>query len=101
MLKAVYMVLGITASAEFLGKLALGTGFTSQIRPRKYFTIPKASLERMLDDLEQLINFFVIESQRIVFAENLYATGAVSNIVVTLISEICADKRSFRPSSLP
>jgi hypothetical protein len=59
--------------------VALGKGLTSQFRPRKYFTIPKASLERLLDDCEQFINFFVIESQRIVFAENVYTTIAVSS----------------------
>lgn len=75
--KAVYLTLGATATAEVAGKLTFGQGFTSQFRPRKYFTIPKASLERLLDDVEQLINFFVIESQRIIFAENVYATVAV------------------------
>jgi hypothetical protein len=80
-LKLLYMILGATATAEVAGQLAFGRGLTSQFRPRQYFTIPKASLERLLDDVEQLINFFVIESQRIVFAENVYATGAVSNPV--------------------
>ncbi|KAF2262730.1 hypothetical protein CC78DRAFT_605771 [Lojkania enalia] len=75
--KGIYITLGVTASAEIAGKALLGRGLTSQFRPRKYFTIPKASLERLLDDMEQLINFFVIESQRIVFAENVYATVAV------------------------
>ncbi|KAF2193779.1 hypothetical protein K469DRAFT_242632 [Zopfia rhizophila CBS 207.26] len=74
--KAIYMTLGLTATAEVAGQLALGKGLTSQFRPRKYFIIPKASLERLLDDVEQFINFFVIESQRIVFAENVYATIA-------------------------
>jgi hypothetical protein len=68
----------VTAAAEVVGQLALGRGLTSQFRPRQYFTFPKASLERFLDDMEQFINFFVIESQRIVFAENVYATVAVS-----------------------
>jgi hypothetical protein len=77
-LKLLYLTLGATATAEVAGQLAFGRGLTSQFRPRQYFTIPKASLERLLDDVEQLINFFVIESQRIVFAENVYATGAVS-----------------------
>jgi ABC-type multidrug transport system fused ATPase/permease subunit len=75
-LKLLYLTLGATATAEVAGQLAFGRGLTSQFRPRQYFTIPKASLERLLDDVEQLINFFVIESQRIVFAENVYATGA-------------------------
>jgi hypothetical protein len=76
--KSSYMVLGATATAEVVGQLAFGRGLTSQFRPRQYFTIPKASLERMTDDVEQLINFFVIESQRVVFAENVYVTVAVS-----------------------
>lgn len=74
--KAIYVTLGITGLAELAGQLVLGKGLTSQFRPRQYFTIPKASLERLLDDVEQFINFFVIESQRIVFAENVYATIA-------------------------
>ncbi|KAF2840168.1 cell lysis protein-like protein [Patellaria atrata CBS 101060] len=71
-----YLVFGITAAAELAGSLAFGKGLTTQIRPKKYFTIPKESLERFLDDFEQLINFFVIEFQRVVFAENVYVTGA-------------------------
>ncbi|KAH8730787.1 Reticulon-domain-containing protein [Phaeosphaeriaceae sp. PMI808] len=75
-LKLLYLTLGVTVTAEAAGQLVFGRGLTSQFRPRQYFTIPKASLERLLDDVEQLINFFVIESQRIVFAENVYASGA-------------------------
>ncbi|KAJ4381615.1 hypothetical protein N0V86_002979 [Didymella sp. IMI 355093] len=75
-IKLTWIVLGTTAAAEVAGQAALGKGLTSQFRPRQYFTIPKASLERLLDDVEQLINFFVIESQRIVFAENVYITIA-------------------------
>jgi hypothetical protein len=78
-LKLLCYTLGATGAAEIAGKAAFGHGFASQMRPRKYLTIPKASLERLLDDVEQFINFFVIESQRIVFAENVYATVAVSN----------------------
>lgn len=77
-LKLLWVTLGLTAAAEVAGQAVFGRGMTSQFRPRQYFTIPKASLERLLDDVEQLINFFVIESQRIVFAENVYATVAVS-----------------------
>lgn len=72
------MTLGTTAAAELAGQLTIGKGFTSQFRPRQYFTIRKASLERLTDDIEQFTNFFVIESQRILFAENVYTTIAVS-----------------------
>lgn len=72
-----YIVLGITASLEIAGKLLFDDGLASKMRPRKYYTIPKQSLEAALDDVEQLLNFFVIESQRILYAENVYATVAV------------------------
>ena len=76
-LKALFTVLGITAAAEIAGKIVFDQGFASKLRPRKYYTIPRETLESMLGDVEELINFFVIEAQRIVFAENVYATIAV------------------------
>lgn len=78
-LKAAWVTFGTTAAAELAGQLTIGKGFTSQFRPRQYFTIQKASLERLTDDIEQFINFFVIESQRILFAENVYTTIGVSD----------------------
>jgi len=50
----------------------------SSFRPRKYYTIPRETLEASLEDLEQFINFFVIELQRVIFAENVLHTVAVS-----------------------
>ena len=50
---------------------------TSRIRPRKYFVIPKDSLQRFADDFCELLNFFVIEFQRILFAENIWVTVGV------------------------
>lgn len=66
------------AAAEMAGKFIFDNGLASQMRPKKYYTIPRESLERSLEDIEQLINFFVIEIQRIVFAENIYKTAGVS-----------------------
>lgn len=77
-MKALYTVLGITAAAEIAGKTVLGQGFSSKMRPRKYYTIPHETMESVLADAEELINFFVIEFQRIIFAENIYATLGVS-----------------------
>jgi len=79
-LRLTWMVLGITAAAEIVGKVALGQGFASKMRPRKYYTIPRDTLDSMMGDIEELINFFVIEFQRIVFAENVYATVGVSEV---------------------
>lgn len=74
--KFTWMTLGITVLAEAAGKTILGSGLTSQFRPRKYYTIPKETLNSMISDLHELINFFVIESQRVVFAENLLVSAA-------------------------
>lgn len=79
LLKALFTVLGVTAAAELVGHVALGEGFATKIRPRKYYTIPRETLESILGDVEQLINFFVIEFQRVLFAENLVATLTVSS----------------------
>ena len=76
--KFTWMTLGVTVLAEAAGKTILGSGLTSQFRPRKYYTIPKETLNSMISDLHELINFFVIESQRVVFAENLLVSAAVS-----------------------
>jgi hypothetical protein len=74
--KLTWMVLGVTVASEVLGKLILNNGFATQLRPRKYYTIPRETLDAMIGDVHELINFFVIEAQRILFAENVYASAA-------------------------
>ena len=49
--------------------MVFSQGLASSFRPKKYYTIPRESLEAALEDVEQLINFFVIEFQRVLFAE--------------------------------
>lgn len=66
----------MVTAAEVASKLVTGSSVASAVRPRRYYKIPKETLETSLDDLENLINFFVIEAQRIVFAENVVVTGA-------------------------
>ncbi|KAJ4294861.1 hypothetical protein N0V88_005098 [Collariella sp. IMI 366227] len=80
MFKLTWMVLGITIAAEVAGKALLNNGFATQLRPRKYYTVPKETLDVMIGDVHELINFFVIESQRVLFAENVYASVAVSGL---------------------
>jgi len=74
--KLTWMTLGITVLAEVAGKAVLSHGLASQFRPKKYFTISKSTLDSLTGDFSELVNFFVIESQRIVFAENLLASVA-------------------------
>ena len=68
------MVLGTTIAAEIAGKVVLSNGLATQIRPRKYYMVPRETLDAMIGDVHELINFFVIEAQRILFAENVSAS---------------------------
>ncbi|KAI4284637.1 MAG: hypothetical protein L6R38_001267 [Xanthoria sp. 2 TBL-2021] len=82
--KVLYIVLGCTAAAELGGKMVFSQGLASSFRPKKYYTIPREALEASLEDVEQLINFFVIEFQRVLFAEKPAYT--VAAFVASLIS---------------
>ncbi|OLN97599.1 Reticulon-like protein 1 [Colletotrichum chlorophyti] len=75
-LKLTWMVLGTTVLAELAGKLVLNNGLATQLRPRRYYVIPRETLDAAIGDVHELINFFVIEAQRIVFAENVGASAA-------------------------
>lgn len=75
-LKLTYFALGTTVLAELVGKLVLNHGLATQIRPRRYYTISKETLDAAIGDVHELVNFFVIEAQRILFAENVGASAA-------------------------
>ncbi|KAJ5190196.1 uncharacterized protein N7498_009181 [Penicillium cinerascens] len=68
--KILYMSLGLTATVEIVGHVILKQGIASSFRPRRYYTIPKETHEAIFEDLSQLADFFLIEFQRILFAEN-------------------------------
>jgi hypothetical protein len=72
--KFLYLSLGLTAALEVAGRLVLSHGLASSFRPRRYYTIPKETLEGILEDVGQLIDFFLIEFQRVLFAENVLHT---------------------------
>ncbi|CAI4212591.1 unnamed protein product [Parascedosporium putredinis] len=74
--KLTWLALGTTVAAEIVGKVVLGQGITSQLRPNKYFVVSRDTLDTMIGDVHELINFFVIEAQRILFAENIGASVA-------------------------
>lgn len=76
--KLTWMVLGITLAAEVVGKTLLNSGLATQVRPRKYYTVPKETLDAVIGDVNELVNFFVIEAQRILFAENVPASAVTA-----------------------
>ncbi|KAH6996354.1 Reticulon-domain-containing protein [Ilyonectria sp. MPI-CAGE-AT-0026] len=74
--KLSWMVLGVTVLAEVVGKTVLNHGLATHLRPRRYYTVPRDTLDTLIGDVHELINFFVIEAQRILFAENIGASCA-------------------------
>ncbi len=77
----------VVTLAEASSKALMGSSLGTSLRPRRYYKIPKETLEASLDDLENLINFFVIEGQRIVFAESVPVTAAVSQPHGTILDQ--------------
>ena len=67
----------MTAALEIAGQVILKQGVASSFRPRRYYTIPKETHEAVLEDLSQLLDFLLIEFQRILFAENAIHTVTV------------------------
>lgn len=43
-------------------------------RPRRYYTVPKETLEAVLEDLVQIFDFGFLEFQRVLFVENIVHT---------------------------
>ncbi|KAI0555504.1 Reticulon-domain-containing protein [Xylaria curta] len=76
--KLTWITLGTTVLAEAAGKAIIGRGLTSQVRPRKYYTVSRESIDTVIGDVHELINFFVIEAQRILFAENIAASATAA-----------------------
>lgn len=71
------MALGVVIAAEVSGKLVMNTSIASQLRPRRYYTVPRETFDAIFGDAHELVNFLVIESQRILFAENIGASATV------------------------
>ncbi|KAJ5156833.1 hypothetical protein N7492_009636 [Penicillium capsulatum] len=81
--KFLYLSLGLTAAVEIAGHVVLKQGIASSFRPRRYYTIPKETHEAVLEDLSQLLDFLLIEFQRILFAENVVHTVAAFTAAFT------------------
>ncbi|KAH0556060.1 hypothetical protein GP486_005999 [Trichoglossum hirsutum] len=79
--KGLYLILGITAAAELVGRLTISHGLTSQFRPRRYYTIPRETVDAFFDELHELLNFFMLEFQRILYAENVLHTIASLTLI--------------------
>lgn len=75
-LKGAYITFAATATFEYLGRPTTGTGFMTQVRPQRYYTIPRENLEMVFAEIHEFLNFIVLEFQRVIFVENLTVTVA-------------------------
>lgn len=74
--KAAYLLLGSVAALEYAGKNLGYKGVVSQMRPRRYYTIPRENIESIFEEIHDFLNFVVVEFQRVAFVENLFTTVA-------------------------
>lgn len=95
-LRLAWMALGVTVVAEVAGKTVLNSGLATQLRPRQYYTIPRETLDSVVGDVHELINFFVIEAQRILFAENVVASAVVRLLVRSAVVYYCVTDKAVR-----
>jgi hypothetical protein len=91
----------VTAAVEVAGLVIFKQGIASSFRPRRYYTIPKETHEAVLEDISQLFDFFLIEFQRILFAENVVHTIAVCQYQTLLNGREGNVLTCFRLSPLP
>jgi len=74
--KGAYITFAITAVFEYLGRPTTGTGFMTQVRPQRYYKIPRENLEMFFAEVHEFLNFIVLEFQRILYVERLSHTIA-------------------------
>lgn len=84
------------AFLEVAGRPLGVKGLISSMRPKRYYTIQRDSVEKLFNEAHDLSNFFLLEFQRVVYVEDIFATGVVSILLLpifpsslTLGSGIC------------
>lgn len=82
--KGLYITFAVVALVEYVGRPVTGTGFMTQLRPKKYYVIPREHLEVLFVEAHDFLNFVVLEFQRVLFVENLGYT--VASFFLSLIS---------------
>jgi len=64
-----------TATVEAVSKLVSGRGFVSGLKPRKYYQVNKNTFDVLFNEIANVSNFFVLEFQRLLFAEKTSHTA--------------------------
>ncbi|KAL4731255.1 hypothetical protein ACLX1H_000219 [Fusarium chlamydosporum] len=83
-LKASAIGLGVMSLAEFAGRSFGPNNFVSRMRPKQYKTVPESTLNATLKDVHDLIQYAVVQAQKVIFAEDLEKTFAAFAITTSL-----------------
>jgi hypothetical protein len=77
-LRLAWTALSITVAVEVLSRALFNTYFVSQMTPRQYHTPSKMALETITGSL-------AFESQRLLFSEDIFVSGAVRLLFLGII----------------
>ncbi|CAG9947934.1 unnamed protein product, partial [Clonostachys rosea f. rosea IK726] len=83
-LKAGATVLGVAATVEYAHRSFTRNTILARLRPAEYKKIPEPVLNDTLKDVHDLVQFLVVEAQRIVLGENLGRTFGAFIALATL-----------------
>jgi len=74
--KAGAVIFGIISLTEFVGRKFGPNTFLFRLRPKKYKTVPEPTLNATLRDIHDFIQYAVVQSQKIIYGEDLGKTFA-------------------------
>ncbi|CAG9986802.1 unnamed protein product [Clonostachys byssicola] len=83
-LKAGATVLGVAATVEYAHRSFTRNTILARLRPAEYKKIPEPVLNDTLKDVHDLVQYLVVEAQRIVLGENLGRTFGAFVTLATL-----------------
>jgi hypothetical protein len=75
-LKAGVTTLGVVSVTEFASRSFSGNSLSTRLRPKEYKKISEPTLNATLKDIHDLIQYTVVQAQKIVFGQDLYKTFA-------------------------
>lgn len=68
----------VVSVAEFTSRSFGPNSLSVRLRPKEYVTIPEAHLNAVLKDVHDLVQYTVVQAQKILYGQDLEKTFAVS-----------------------
>ena len=70
--------LSVISITEFASRLFGPDTFLARLRPKEYKKVPESTLNATLKDIHDFVQYAVVQIQRIIFAQDLDRTFAIS-----------------------